>query len=61
VKYVNVISGLIVLKILNNNMKFSRTWAMPNKDTFSILPIKNFVKSSEEWVETPCFSTAFRV
>ena len=25
-------------------MNFTRTWAMPNKDTFSIAPIGDFVK-----------------
>ena len=25
-------------------MKFSRTWAMPNSDTFSVKPIGDFVR-----------------
>ena len=31
---------------MENNIKFERIWAMPNKNTFEILPIKNLI--SEE-------------
>lgn len=31
---------------MENNIKFERVWAMPNKNTFEILPIKNLI--SEE-------------
>ncbi len=29
---------------MNNNIKFERIWAMPNKNTFSVKPIKEIVK-----------------
>ena len=32
--------------MIENNIKFERIWAMPNKNTFEILPIKNLI--SEE-------------
>lgn len=28
---------------MENNIKFERIWAMPNKNTFEILPIKNLI------------------
>ena len=31
---------------MENNIKFERIWAMPNRNTFEILPIKNLI--SEE-------------
>lgn len=41
--------------MIENNIKFERIWAMPNKNTFEILPIKNLlseeVGSEKLWID----------
>lgn len=47
----------IAMKRINDtkNIKFERIWAMPNKNTFEILPIKNFIAQevdlSKYWID----------
>lgn len=36
-------------------MKIKRAWAMPNKDTFSIKPIRDLI---EEWIDSPLLRVA---
>ena len=46
-------------KINNSkNIKFERIWAMPNKNTFDILPIKNLINAEVDltkiWIDPLC-------